>query len=197
MPYLIDGHNLIGKLPDISLDDPNDEAKLVQKLMGFCARERTAVTVVFDKGQTAGRSRMSTSYVEVVFASSRSNADNLMIERIRNEKNPKMMTVVSSDNDVLSAARRRQMQTLKSAEFAAILKRPLPPPKPGPDEAHDVYLTPKEIEEWLRIFGYSPMTGDDTDTPQAAQLKQPPANSKKAKKAAKPKKSPKSKKLKR
>jgi S-adenosylhomocysteine hydrolase len=34
MPYMIDGHNLIGKLPDISLDDPNDEALLVQKLAG-------------------------------------------------------------------------------------------------------------------------------------------------------------------
>ena len=37
MNYLIDGHNLIGQLPDISLDDPNDEALLVQKLSGFCA----------------------------------------------------------------------------------------------------------------------------------------------------------------
>ena len=35
MPYLIDGHNLIACLPDISLDDPNDEAQLVNKLKGF------------------------------------------------------------------------------------------------------------------------------------------------------------------
>ena len=38
MPYLIDGHNLIAKLPDIDIADPNDEAKLVTRLRGFAAK---------------------------------------------------------------------------------------------------------------------------------------------------------------
>ena len=32
MLYLIDGHNLIGQMPGLSLDDPHDEAKLVERL---------------------------------------------------------------------------------------------------------------------------------------------------------------------
>ncbi len=32
MHYLIDGHNLIAQISDISLDDPDDEAKLVLRL---------------------------------------------------------------------------------------------------------------------------------------------------------------------
>jgi hypothetical protein len=32
MPFLIDGHNLIGALPDLDLDDPDDEARLVERL---------------------------------------------------------------------------------------------------------------------------------------------------------------------
>ena len=39
--YLIDGHNLIGQLPDLSLTDPDDEAKLVQKLTGFPRARRS------------------------------------------------------------------------------------------------------------------------------------------------------------
>ena len=39
MPFLIDGHNLIGRMPGISLDDPDDEARLVAQLRAFCARE--------------------------------------------------------------------------------------------------------------------------------------------------------------
>ena len=41
MFYLIDGHNLIGQLADIDLDDPNDESLLVQKLNGWTSRTRT------------------------------------------------------------------------------------------------------------------------------------------------------------
>lgn len=152
MPYLIDGHNLIGQLPDISLDDPNDEAKLVQKLAGFVARKNTRCTVVFDNGNPGGRSRMSIHSVEVVFASERTTADNVMLERIQRESNPKMLTVVSSDNAVLSAARRRSMQTVTSTEFVQQLQPPPPRPRPGPDTAPDLKLSPREVDEWLTLF---------------------------------------------
>ena len=57
MPLLIDGHNLIGRLPDLRLDDPQDEAKLVARLRVYHARTGKRVTVVFDRGLPGGRSR--------------------------------------------------------------------------------------------------------------------------------------------
>jgi len=152
MPYLIDGHNLIGQLPDIDLTDPNDEAKLVQKLSGWVARSKQKCVVVFDGGLPGGASRMSTKQVKVVFASHRSNADAVMQARIRKEGQPKNWTVVSSDNEVLSSARRRRMNTIRSQQFAALLQRPAPPPKPGLDTAADVRLSEAEVEEWMAIF---------------------------------------------
>lgn len=152
MPYLIDGHNLIGQLSDISLDDPNDEALLVQKLIGFMARTKKTCVVVFDYGLPGGTSRMSTRAVQVVFASQRSTADRVMIERIGKIPNPVDWTVISSDNDVLAAARARRMQVLRSAEFATLMQSP---PKPDVDigEAMNVYVSPEEVAEWLKVFG--------------------------------------------
>ncbi|CAG0986895.1 putative protein YacP [Anaerolineae bacterium] len=153
MPYLIDGHNLIGQLPDISLDDPDDEAKLVQKLIGFAARTHKRCVVVFDQGLPGGRSRMSTSQVEAIFASSRSNADRVMIERISAVKDTGQWIVVSNDNAVLHAARQRKMKAIKSIDFAAQLAPPEPKPRRDDKERQaDVHLSPDEIEEWLRIF---------------------------------------------
>lgn len=152
MTYLIDGHNLIGRLRDIQLDDPHDEAKLVQKLIGFAARTERSCVVVFDRGLPGGQSRMSTRSVTVIFAPYNSSADKVMIDRIYKAKNPKEWTVVSSDNDVLEAANRRRMQILKSFQFADLLQRPAPPPKPGVDVAVDVRLSPKEVDEWLDLF---------------------------------------------
>lgn len=161
MAYLIDGHNLIGQLPDISLKDPNDEAKLVQKLIGFAARQQKQVVVVFDSGLPGGKSRLSTGPIEVIFASQGSNADNVMKERIKRARDPGQWIVVSNDREVLSAARERRMTTLTSAEFAPKLRSDQAPAKPKrkPDKdegtSSDVYVSPAEIEAWLKLFNSS------------------------------------------
>lgn len=152
MPYLIDGHNLIGKVPDISLDDPNDEAQLVQKLLGYVARTGVKIVVIFDHGVPAGVSRMSTRSVRVIFASPTSNADRVMIDRIYKARNPKEWWVVSSDNEVLVTARRRKMHTLSAAKFADMLANPPRRAKPGREEAANPTISKEEVDEWLRIF---------------------------------------------
>jgi predicted RNA-binding protein with PIN domain len=152
MSYLIDGHNLIGQLPDLQLDDPDDEAKLVQKLIGWSARTRRQCVVVFDAGLPGGTSRMSTKSVRVVFASHTSSADKVIIDRIYKEKHPKNWTVVSSDNGVLDIAKRQGMQTIKAVEFARLLDRPVPI-RPDLGEAVDVKLSADEVDEWLKLFG--------------------------------------------
>jgi predicted RNA-binding protein with PIN domain len=152
MPYMIDGHNLIGQLTDISLDDPNDEALLTQKLNGFAARTGRRCVVVFDYGLPGGHSRMSTRAVQVVFASQRSTADRVMMERIKKIPDPKDWVVVSSDQDVLETARQRRMQTMTSGQFADLMKSP---PRKFEDagEASDVRLSKAEVDEWLKLFG--------------------------------------------
>lgn len=153
--YLIDGHNLIGQLDDLSLADPNDEAKLVIKLNGFAARVKKKCVVVFDQGLPGGKSRMSTSSVEVVFAPSRTTADRVMMERIGAANNADQWVVVSNDNEVLNAARQRKMRALKSREFVPLLK-PAPVPKRERDKdargAGEVYPSAAEVEAWLKLF---------------------------------------------
>ena len=157
MAYLIDGHNLIGQLPDLSLTDPDDEAKLVQKLLSFSARTGKRCVVVFDSGLPGGKSRLSTGKVEVIFASARSSADDVMKERIKRVRDPGQWIVVSNDHAVLNAARARRMTTISSAEFAEQLRHPAPPKgkraRPAdPGEADDVHVSPAEVEAWLELF---------------------------------------------
>jgi predicted RNA-binding protein with PIN domain len=156
MAYLIDGHNLIGQLPDLSLTDPDDEAKLVQKLIGFAARTGKCCLVVFDSGLPGGKSRLSTGKVEVVFASARSNADTVMKERIKAARDPGRWIVVSNDREVINAALARRMIVLKSAEFAPQLQIASVPKrkrsKSDEDKRDDTYVSAAEVEAWLKIF---------------------------------------------
>jgi len=157
MPYLIDGHNVIGRLPDVRLDDPNDEALLVQKLAGFAARTGKPCTVIFDSGLPGGKSRMSTGTIEVVFASHRSDADRLIMARIRTTPDPANWTVVSSDNRVQAAAQQRRMKTLSAADFAALLQTPSrTTAEDDPGEAEEVRQSEDEINYWLNQFTGKP-----------------------------------------
>lgn len=158
MAYLIDGHNLIGQLPDISLKDPDDEAKLVQKLIGFVARTGKRCVVVFDSGLPGGKSRLSTGQVEVIFASARSSADDVMKERIKRVRDAGQWVVVSNDREVIDAARARRMTVLTSAEFVTQLRsaqtaaKGKGKAKKDDGEAADVHVSAAEVEAWLKIF---------------------------------------------
>lgn len=148
MPLLIDGHNLIGKLPDLRLDDPDDEAKLVARLRTYAARTGKRVTVVFDRGLPGGRSwDLSRGGVEVIFAASGHSADGILRERVRRARDPRGLTVVTSDREVISAAQAQGARVVRSDEFAAQLEAP------SVDSAErDVRLSSEEVEEWLRLF---------------------------------------------
>lgn len=176
MPYLIDGHNLISYLDDLDLDDPNDEAKLVIKLRGYTARTQKKCVVVFDHGLPGGSSRLSTTSVKVIFASAgATNADRIIMERIRETRDRKGWFVVSSDNEVLAAAEQHGLRGIRSVEFAEMLKQPQ---KPGVDTAANAYVSPKEVNEWLEVFGdddpdYKRSTFLDGLPPPSSTIRQP------------------------
>lgn len=150
MPYLIDGHNVIGQTPGLSLADPDDEVKLVRLINRYCARERRKATVIFDGGLPGGVSKLSTSSVAVIFASDRhTTADDLILNRIEAEKNPAGLIVVSSDQKLLTAARRRRAATQSAAEFGRALRGA---EATGPTPQKQRGLTQNEVAEWESLF---------------------------------------------
>ncbi len=153
MPYLIDGHNVIAQLPDVSLDDPDDEAKLVLKLKGFVARKGNRCIVVFDHGIPGGVSKMGTSKITVIFAAAeRSNADRVLMGRIRKMRNPSGWIVVSSDREVRDVAQQHRMATLTADEFILRLQSPKRQ-QPDAGEAVHVHVPDEDVEHWLTKFG--------------------------------------------
>jgi predicted RNA-binding protein with PIN domain len=164
MRYLIDGHNLISKLPDISLDDPNDEMKLVLRLKSWASASRKRrITLIFDGGLPGGKSvSFSNNLVKVIFASVGRTADDLLIRRIQKAKNPAEFMLVSSDRAIIAVAKARRMPYQRSEEFASTLgeaKRPArsaPPEDSSPGELEKPEISKAEVDEWLELFGPEP-----------------------------------------
>ncbi len=145
MPLLIDGHNLISRLPDIDLSDPDDEVKLVRRLRQYCYRERRRATVVFDGGPPGGLERdLSNERVRVIFAR---DADAAIRQQIHRARDRRGLLVVSSDRAVQEAARALGARPVDAEAFAVELMAVRHPPKKEKPER----VT--EVDEWLRLFG--------------------------------------------
>jgi predicted RNA-binding protein with PIN domain len=152
MKWLIDGHNLIGQMPNIRLDDPHDEEKLLGYLRSFRARTGHSLTVVFDAGPTYQTgSNQKRGGITVQFVPSGQIADQILVRRIRKVKNPQEVMVVTSDQAVAQIARQAGIRVTPSGEFARQLLQMQTNPD-GEDDQANVSLTANEVDEWLDIF---------------------------------------------
>lgn len=156
MQYLIDGHNLIGKMPDISIQDPDDEVQLILRLRSWtAASKKRQVTVYFDGGIPGGKNvKLSTPQVRVVFASAGRTADALLINRIQKARNPAEFVLVSNDQEIIKAAQARKLEHVRSEKFAMRLGKQWQDTIPGPTLTDDdPQVSDLEIQEWLATFG--------------------------------------------
>lgn len=156
MPILIDGHNLIGQMPNIRLSDPDDEAQLVMLLRRYATRRRgRKVIVIFDGGVYGHPDNLNGYGVEARFAKSPSDADGELIKRIRTIKRSSEWQVVTSDNAVAGVARAHGVPVVSAQEFARRISDLALPRASLHEKRNDRPLTKSEIEEWMRLFGVS------------------------------------------
>jgi len=122
-------------------------------LRAYNARTRKKVIVIFDHGLPGGWSReLSTGPVKVVFAGSHTDADRVLVERVRAAKNAPGLVVVSSDRQVRQAAEARGAHVVSAEKFAADLLAPLPSRQVQRERGDDVHLSQSEVEEWMQMF---------------------------------------------
>ena len=149
MPYLIDGHNLIGRFPGIELSDPEDERKLLEVLAIFARFSRHKVVVFFDRGMPGVNPLFrSGSMLAAHFVPPPRKADDAILDFLRGRRDARGYTVVSSDAEVRNRSRRAGAKVVSSEEFARqVVAQVRREEKEKPSEE------PKDIEEWLQLFG--------------------------------------------
>ncbi len=131
MSYIIDGHNLIGILPDIHLNQPDDEQRLLVRLRNHRARlGGRAMVVFFDTGPLApapptapAGPTADSPGVEVRFARPGQTADDAIIAYLTASRQPGQYAVVTNDQGLAGRARAAGASVLSATEFAAHMSR--------------------------------------------------------------------------
>ena len=152
MNYIIDGHNLISKIPGLSLSMPDDEQRLVELLIRFGKVGRKRMEVYFDRAPVGLAGDQNYGRVRAPFVQHTLTADQAIRNKLRSlEKSSKNWVVVSSDRSVQAAAREVHAGVMSAEEFAdqlqASLQGEVSSGGPG-----DKPLGEAEVREWMAIF---------------------------------------------
>jgi predicted RNA-binding protein with PIN domain len=153
MPFLIDGHNLIPKVPGLSLEAMDDEHQLIEMLQEYCRLQRKQVEVFFDQAAPGGAVARKYGQVVAHFVRQETTADKAIHQKLRRlGRASRNWTVVSSDQEIQAEARSVQAHTLSSEEFARMLVKALSEKPEQKGGTGDGGLSPAEVDEWLDLF---------------------------------------------
>ncbi len=150
MQYIVDGHNLIPVL-GLSLSDPEDEEQLLAILQGFARGRKMRITVYFDGAPQANT--RSLGAVRAVFVPKGQTADAAIMRALQKAGGAaRNLSVVSSDRQVIAAAKAAHAAVLSSRDFAGLIRAP----REAPTEAQESpYPSPTEVAEWEALFRQS------------------------------------------
>jgi len=157
MPLLIDGHNLIPKIPGLSLSEPDDEIKLLGLLQEYCRLRRQQAECFFDRAPQGRPLNRKVGMIAVKSARLGQTADHEIRNRlIALGRRASTYTVVSSDQSVQLAARSARAEVKSSERFALELMDAITgganQKKGSQSGGEEISVSPEEVEMWLRAF---------------------------------------------
>ncbi len=149
-----------------------DEGRLCEALSRTTWARRGAVVVVADGKPKPLRAECSpVDSVELIFSGHSRTADSIIIDRLNAHTAPKRITVVSTDREIRSAARRRRCTVWTSEQFITRLVEQLR--KGGPASQWGVghkpagTLSPEETAAWMAELDLDPDAGPPAPARQA------------------------------
>jgi len=155
MPYIIDGNNLVGCFPDITLDDPEARSRLLFVIRKFQENKKNNIIIVFDGESDEGmRNQMTSSKFTIVYPEIGNSADDEIKEILSGFNYFKDVVVVTSDRELKTFARKKGAKTINSIEFYFELKRfsHIYGKKEENQKRIDAELDETEVDQWMKIF---------------------------------------------
>lgn len=161
MKILIDGYNLLHASGIFGADRgargfEASRHALLDALARLLGDARCHTTVVFDATDAPPGlpDRCVHDGIQVWFARGYPNADALIEEIIEEHDAPGSLTVVSADNRVIAAARRRRATPASSRDWFTTLRSAAARAADAADAKPRPPATDHEVARWLREFGF-------------------------------------------
>lgn len=142
--YIIDGNNLIGKTPELKgVDKQLFREKLAFILERYFYSKKVKVSLHFDGFQN---SQIRVKGLNIIYSENRI-ADDKIRDEISYAKNPKLITLISSDNALRDFAKKNSCTIISSEEFNREMN------KSTKNNDEEKLINEIDNEEMKRLFG--------------------------------------------
>ncbi len=145
MPYWFDGNNLIGQSAAAAANDPGVRKEFLSNLSQYHRSGGGRFLVYFD-GDDPGRSPAPPGVA--VRYSAPVSADECIIQRLHEIRNPSEVIVVTNDRGLTSRCRSLGAATLNWHEFNSKMRS-----RSVLHDSRDQKQEPVDVEDWMRYFG--------------------------------------------
>lgn len=158
MPIVIDGNNLLYAARKAESSSLLIGRSMLCDTLGEWARRRTErVHVVFDgPAPHAGLAKqIGNPAIEVTYSGAGVSADSVITGIVETDSAARRLSVVSSDGEIIRAAKRRRARPIRSEDFWTTVQRDLARPvaERGEPEEKEAGLSPEATQQWLEEFG--------------------------------------------
>lgn len=149
---IIDGHNLIPKIPGLHLKDADDEARLIEVIQEYCRLARKSAELFFDGAPAPQTNQRKHGLVHVHFIKIGSSADDAIIQYVRSHaKEIDNLMIVSSDHRIQNAVRGMRCEVMPSEGFVRSMNSVFSSDK-GVQQTREKVPTASEVDEWMGLF---------------------------------------------
>ncbi len=155
MPYIIDGNNLIGSSPDISLKDANARYEIISIIKKFQRNKKSKIIVVFDgEPDTFSEEENPNEKIVIKYPQIGESADDEIKKILDGYTYFRDVILITSDRELKDVAKKKGAKVINSIEFYYELKRVYR--ATGRIEMKqkriNTELTEGEIDQWMKIF---------------------------------------------
>jgi len=157
---LIDGMNLLYKFPDLEglmYEGRLEDARkgLLGILREYRAIKKEHIRVVFDGRRKPGDTTRTETLgrIEICYSHDLS-ADYIIKEYVKHDANPRMITVVTSDKDILFYVNRFKTRNITSEKFSDQVRETIENANKveSPEKETDPVLSDDEMRFWEKMF---------------------------------------------
>ena len=155
MPYIIDGNNLIGTSPDITIEDSDGREKIILLAEKFQNRKKNNVILVFDgEPKDAAYENIVNYKFKVIYPRYGMSADEVIKNILNEYNNFKNVILISSDRELKTFAKKKGAKTINSIEFYYELKRTykIANKVEKNKKKIDIEVSSNEIDHWMKVF---------------------------------------------
>ncbi|MBI2774544.1 NYN domain-containing protein [Candidatus Dependentiae bacterium] len=168
MILIIDGYNVLKYCVEKSRLHQNEREQFIFLLKRYAALKKMEIVLVFDGGPLGLPDKETHGSVRVIYTGKAETADEFIVNYCERHKGGGIVTV-SSDREIINAARRFGIETISAQEFFHYLKDALTKPKDDSSSTRAIKISDKKDEpdvDQLMHYGslMRPTKKDDKDS---------------------------------